>query len=966
VAALYLRGLFIPSNSAGEEVFLAIHEIRVTPTDGDPQGHEVQLEAERTLGLTDVEAVQTARVYRLQGVSEEEAHVLASQLFTDPVNEQYSLDQPAGFETPHVVEVAYKPGVMNPEVASIMKAANDLGINPQAADSSREYAFFGDLEPAQVEGVVGRLLMNKTVEKVVNEKPSSLTFEGRVGPVDVVPIRAASEPELMELSKDKLFLNTEEMAVIQKHFRSLERDPTDAELEIIAARWSEHCGHKTFNAKVNVDGVEKEPLFSRIKNAAKEHFGDFVVSAFGDNSGVIKFYDGQAICGKVETHNSPSAIEPYGGAMTGSGGVFRDIMGTGQGAKTIISTDMFCFAPPDIDESTLPSGTLHPDYLQRRVVQGVRDYGNRMGIPTANGSVHYHEDFRAKPTVIVGAYGIMPESRALQGEPLVGDRVVIIGGRTGRDGIHGATFSSGEMTERTANVNSSAVQIGNAIEEKRMFDALIEARDLGFVRALTDCGAAGFSSAIGEIGENVGVTVDISKAPLKYPGLAPWEIWLSESQERMVAAVAPENIEAFLGVCRKYNVESTVLGEFDGSHTLTVNYGDQNVAELDYEFLTCGLPQRSMNAHWEREDVPEIAPSLPETEQEWANRLKAVLSHGNVCSKEPIVRQYDHGVQGGNVVSPFGGVNQDGPNDALVIRPLLDRPYGVVQSHGMNPILNRLDPYEGTVWTIAEAAANYVAAGGNIDEAAAVGNYIWPFPDEEAMGSLDRSVDAAVEMMHRLKLPVISGKDSLSSTYRGKDGLVIKIPPVYTMSIFGRIPDVEKTMTSDIKQAGSTLVLVGNISEGMAGSTYYDVTNGSSNNIPLVDKESLPEVLGSVHQAIISGKVLSCHDVSEGGVITAVAEMCFGGNAGVELMPTDVVASQMDKFLFNETAGCFVIEVESDEVALELFRGVPFRKLGQTTADKTIEVREQNRVVFNVPTDELKSAWQAPMKEIFH
>jgi phosphoribosylformylglycinamidine synthase II len=945
---------------------MPIHEIRVTPVAGDPLGHEVQQEAERTLGIDSIESVQTAKVYRVQGVSEEEAHTLADQLFTDPVSERYSLDQPVGFDTPNVVEVAYRPGVMNPEVSSIMKAAQDLGINPEAVDASREYAFFGDIEPDEVDGAVGRLLMNKTVEHVVTEKPQSLTFEGSVGPVNVVPIREASELELMELSKDKLFLNAEEMGVVQEHFRKLERDPTDAELEIIAARWSEHCGHKTFNAKVIVDGVEKEPLYTRIKNAAKEQFGDLVVSAFGDNSGVMKFYDGQAICGKVETHNSPSAIEPYGGAMTGSGGVFRDIMGTGQGAKTIISTDMFCFAPPDLDDALLPVGTLHPDYLQRRVVQGVRDYGNRMGIPTGNGSVHYHEDFRAKPTVIVGAYGILPEARAEKGEPLVGDLVVIIGGKTGRDGIHGATFSSGEMTDRTANVNSSAVQIGNAIEEKRMFDALIEARDLGYIRALTDCGAAGFSSAIGEIGENIGLTVDISKAPLKYPGLAPWEIWLSESQERMVAAISPDDIEEFLAVSRKYNVESTVLGVFDGSHTLTVNYGDQNVAELDYEFLSDGLPQRVMQAHWEQEYVPEVKPIAPQDEQQWIDKVKAVLSHGNVCSKEPIVRQYDHGVQGGNVVSPFGGEKQDGPNDALVIRPMLDKPYGVVQSHGMNPILNRLNPYEGTVWAIAEAAANYVSAGGNIDEAAAVGNYIWPFPDEEAMGSLDLSVDAAVEMMGRLKLPVISGKDSLSSTYRGKDGQVIKIPPVYTMSIFGRIPDVEKTMTSDIKQPGSTLVLVGNPSDGMAGSTYYDVADGSSNDIPLVDKETLPEVLGSVHQAIVGGKVLACHDVSEGGVISAVAEMCFGGNVGATLQPVSTSASGIDNFLFNETAGCFVVEVESDETAQELFGNIPYQTLGQTTTDKTIAVHGQDEVIFSVATDELKDAWQAPMKGIFH
>lgn len=951
---------------------MAIHEILVISKDpnDDSLGREVKTEAERTLGI-EFDEVRTAKAYLVEGITEEEAERLGSELFMDPITD---IGSPMRDGDPRSlgVEVAYKPGVMNPEAGSILKAAADLGIKATAADSSNIYMFHSKLlGPEHIETVLDRLLVNRTVQHVVTESPSSLTFEGSVGPISIVPVRKASTEQLAELSRDKLFLDPNEMSVIQTHFRKLERDPTDAELEIIAARWSEHCGHKTFNARVMVDGVEKAPLFDRIKEAAREQFGDLVVSAFSDNAGVMRFYDGQAICGKVETHNSPSAIEPYGGAMTGSGGVFRDIMGTGQGAKTIISTDMFCLAPPDLDKALLPAGTLHPDYLQRRVVQGVRDYGNRMGIPTANGSLHFHEDFRAKPTVMVGAYGIMPESRAQQGEPQLGDMVVIIGGRTGRDGIHGATFSSAEMTDRTANVNSSAVQIGNAIEEKRMFDALLEARDLDFIRAITDCGAAGFSSAIGEMGENIGVTVDISKAPLKYPGLAPWEIWLSESQERMVAAVSPNDIQGFLDICARYNVEATVLGEFDGSHTLTVNYSDQNVAELEYDFLTDGLPQRVMHAHWEREAVPEMRPNSPKTEAEWISRLKAVLSHGDVCSKEPIVRQYDHGVQGGNIVSPFGGVNEDGPNDALVIRPILDKPYGLVQSHGMNPILNRLDPYEGTVWAITEAAANYVSAGGNLDEAAAVGNYIWPFPDEEAMGSLDLSVNAAVDMMRLLKLPVISGKDSLSSTYRGKDGQVIKIPPVYTMSIFGRIPDVEKTMTTDIKKPGSRLYLVGQPSTGMGGSAYYDIAGGSSNTIPFIDKSRLPATLKSVSRAIASGQVLACHDISEGGLITAVTEMCIGGNCGASIRaPHDrsrLLDQTPDGALFNETAGCFVVEVPAGTDPEQLFSGSHCTYLGNTREERSLSVTGlRSKKLFEVSIDELKDAWQAPMKEIFH
>lgn len=948
---------------------MRIQEVRVISKGDDPLGRSVKQEAIRTLGLSGIHEVRTVKVYRFQGITKKEAILLAQKLLTDPLTEKFTVNKRVDFQTTHIVEIAYKPGVMNPEVASIMQATKVLGVVPKAVDSSHEYAFFGELPEKQVNKIINSLLVNKTVEHIISQKPRTLISESAVANTKTISICNASESELMDLSEDKLFLNIEEMVVIQQYFKKINREPTDVELEIIAARWSEHCGHKTFNAKVIVDGVEKQPLFERIKIAAKANYKDLVVSAFRDNSGVIKFYDGQTICAKVETHNSPSAIEPYGGAMTGSGGVFRDIMGTGQGAKVIISTDMFCFAPTDINESLLPPGTLSPDYIQRRVVQGVGDYGNRMGIPTANGSVHYHDDFRAKPTVMVGAYGIMPEKRAKQGEPQTGDLVVIIGGKTGRDGIHGATFSSGEMTDRTAIVNSSAVQIGNAIEEKRMSDALLEARDQDLIRAMTDCGAAGFSSAIGEMGEDVGLTVDIKKVPLKYLGLAPWEIWLSESQERMVAAVVPRNINAFLKICEKFNVEAVVLGEFDGSHTLTVNYGSEKVAELDYKFLAEGLPQRSMHAHWRQEKVIQKIPHKPKNANEWSQRLSAVLSHGNVCSKEPIVRQYDHGVQGGNVVSPFGGVNQSGPNDAVVIRPILNKPYGVVQSHGMNPVLNKIDPFEGTVWAIAEAASNYAAVGGNIAEAAAVGNYVWPYPDQESMGSLDRSVDAAVDMMHRLKLPVISGKDSLSSTYRGADGKIIKIPPVYTMSIFGRIPNVEKTMTSDIKKPGiSELYLIGKQSMGMAGSTYYEVVEGLSNDLPKVDVSNLATVLQKVNKAIQGGHILACHDISEGGLVTAVTEMCIGGGSGAELKVPK--GQDPERFLFNETAGCFIVEVSRPENISELFPGVDLLRIGRTTKTTKLVAKkvlaDKTQTLFSETIDELKKAWQAPMKEIFN
>ena len=944
---------------------MAIQEIRVTARDKDIKGEGVFQEVQRTIGVSSLEKVRTARVYRLEGVTEQDARKLAETLFCELIDQEYILNTSIITDTPNVVEVAYKPGVMNPEAASILKAAEDLGVNLVAADSSTEYGFYGSVNHEEVRGIVDRLLVNKTVERVVYERPKTLIITGESGRVEIIPIRTASFEELMNLSRDKLFLNIEEMKIVQEYYDRLGRDPYDCDLEIIAARWSEHCGHKTFRAKVIVDEVEKPPLFSRITETSKKYFGNLVVSAFDDNSGVMRFYEGQAICGKVETHNSPSAIEPYGGAMTGSGGVFRDIMGTGQGAKVIVSTDMFCFAPPDLDPAKLPPGTLSPDYLQRKVVAGVRDYGNRMGIPTNNGSVHYHEDFRAKPTIIVGAYGIIPEERAQKGEPQLNDLVVVIGGRTGRDGVHGATFSSGEMTDQTISINSSAVQIGNAIEEKRMADALIEARNKDLIRAITDCGAAGFSSAIGEMGEEIGVTVDISQAPTKYPGLSPWEIWLSESQERMAAAIDPSKIDEFLSICKKYNVEATVLGHFDGSNKLTVKFGNQVVADLDYEFLKNGLPQRTMIAKYEKPIFEEKEIPLSANSAEWIKVLKKVLSHGNVCSKEPIVRQYDHGVQGSNALSPFTGRNFDGPNDAVVLTPILGKSYGMIKSHGMNPILNRIDPYWGSVWAVSEAMANYVAVGGDPDQAVLINNYIWPFPDEESMGSLDRSVDAVVDCMNALRRPVISGKDSLSSTYRGKDGEVIKIPPVLCMSVFGRIPDVELTVTSDIKKRNSSLCLVGSLDTEMGGSTYYDINGLVGNEVPKVDLEILPHVLKRMHKAIKSGRVLACHDVSEGGIIVAVVEMAFGGNCGVQLN-LDARLQRPDMFLFNETAGAFIVEVSDDKTAERLFGDLPHLILGKTTQKKIIDVKAGENDLFTIPTDELKKAWQEPLRRIFH
>lgn len=924
----------------------------------------------RAIGIDVIARVEVIKVYRLEGVSDEQAARFAATVLTD-LGETVTVNQRVDVGANYVVEVGYKPGVMNPEVSSLLKAGRDIGVELAAAGSSHEYHFFGadDVgDTALVRGidkVLSRLLVNESVTHVVAEEPTTLVVSGERGSIETIPIRELTEQQLIELSQERqIYLDAIEMRAIQVEFRRMEREPTDGEVEMFGQSWSQHCCHKDFNANLIVDGVAKRPLMQRIREASEPHFEKTgVISAFVDNSGVVRFFDGYGICGKVETHNSPSAIEPYGGAMTGSGGVFRDIMATGKGAKVILSTDVFCFAPWDMDVANLPAGCLHPDYLLRKVVAGVRDYGNRMGIPTANGSVHFHRDFRAKPTVIVGAFGIIPEEDALKGEPEVSDLIVVIGGRTGRDGIHGATFSGVSMTAETGKVNKSAVQIGHAIEEKRMHDAELVARDRKHVRAKTDCGAGGLCCAITELAKRLGCRVYLERAPLKYPGLHGWEVWLSESQERDVLVVPPSCKDELMQVCRDHNVEATVLGEFTGDGMINVTWHGERLVEVACEFLHNGCPQRTLTATTVRQVLIEPLFAPPESPEEWKTAAFSVVSHPNVCSKEPIVRMYDHGVQGTCALPPYYGVNQDGPNDAVVLVPLLDKLYGLAVGHGLNPVLNRLDPYWGTTVAIAEAVSNVVAVGADPATIALIDNFIWPTPDEESLAALDASVDACTDACDKLEMPFVSGKDSLSSTYRSK-GVVIKIPPVLCCTAFGKVHDVRKSVGSALRNADAPLVLVGQFDpRSMGGSAYYDTHGHLGRNVQQIDLAAARRTFFAVHRLIQADKVVACHDVSEGGVFTAVAEMAFGGHAGVSLTLDPFGDVRPDFALFSESVGCFVMQL--NDCYEQYLEGVPCVRIGSTNGYSTITVTRGSDTVFQVNRNELKQAWKAPMQEVF-
>lgn len=944
---------------------MPIQEIRVGIKEGvDPRASILQKDLNKW-GIGGIEKVQAATVYRFEGISQAEAGILAREALTDPITQKAVINTPLFDDKDKRLEIGYKPGVMNPASATLQKDAEFLGIHSVAATSSTEYYLTGDVSDEKLKLIGERLISQE--QEVIWQKPQTLLIKGTGEKAARIPISVLSEADLRELSdKRRLFLNTSEMRVIQDYFAKLGREPTDVELETLAQTWSEHNGHKTFKAKLIEAGKEKLPLIQRIRKTAEQYFDRVgVVTAFADNAGGIRFYDGQVIIAKGETHNSPVAVEPYGGSLTKNGGVYRDIAGCGQGGINLVGLMVNCFGYPDAKPEDIPAGTLHPKNLLLENSHGERDYGNRMGIPTHSISLHFHPDFGPKPTSMGIVVGIIPEDRVEKGQPQAGDYLISVGGKTGRDGIHGATFSSGEMTASTSSVDATAVQIGNAIEEKRMFDALIEARDADLIRAITDCGGGGYSSAIGEIAEDVGVAVDLSYVPLKYEGLAPWEIWLSEAQERMVVALSPKNWEEFKKICDRFDTPSYIIGSFTGDRILTLKYDGKLVGHLAMEFLHKGLPQRVTEIKNTPREENDDLPSLP---VDWVKTIKEVLGNLNVASKEEMLRQYDQSVQGRTVLYPFSGVFQDIPNDASVIAPLYGKPYGVVTTHALNPLLNRINPYEGSLWALAEAASKYTAVGGNIHEAAMIDNFVWPKPTPQYLDDLDQSVTALCEMMDVLEIPVVSGKDSLSSTYtdpEDPEGKVINIPPVLNITIFGKIPDVGKTVSADIKSNSSTLVMVGNADVNhLGGSIYFQANNIENTQLPWVDLENLPQVLQTIFDTIQSGKVRSCKAIGEGGIITTIIQMCFGGDCGVNIDIGKVAAKRADFALFNETAGCFVVEVESEEEAKELFNNVPYSILGKTTKERIIAVSAGEEELFTADLYDLKEAWQRPMKEV--
>ncbi|RKU07763.1 phosphoribosylformylglycinamidine synthase subunit PurL [Candidatus Poribacteria bacterium] len=741
--------------------------------------------------------------------------------------------------------------------------------------------------------------------------------------VKQIPILNADADELSRISQEGLLsLNLAEMQAIQTHFAKLGRNPTDVELETIAQTWSEHCVHKTFKSMIEYAETGRETemidgLFKTYIQRATEEIGaEWCVSVFTDNAGIIEFDDNYNIVFKVETHNHPSAIEPYGGAGTGIGGVIRDSLGTGLGAKPILNTDVFCFGLPDLSYDELPKGALHPKRIFKGVVSGVRDYGNRMGIPTANGAILFDPRYTGNPLVYCGNVGLIPKDRCDKTvEP--GDLIVAVGGRTGRDGIHGATFSSLELDDTSESLGS-VVQIGNPIMEKKIVDALMGARDRQLYRNITDCGAGGFSSAVGEMGQEIGADVHLENIPLKYTALDPWEIWLSEAQERMVIAVPPENREELMAICEAESVEATVLGTFTDTHRLRVFYRGEIVADLDMDFLHNGLPRHTKKAVWDppQHSEPKLGQigSPPLTED-----LCSILASPNVASKEWVIRQYDHEVQGGLVLKPLVGRDNDGPGDACITTPVLGSRKGVIVSNGINPKYGDIDPYHSAAAAIDEALRNIIAVGGNLEQTALLDNFSWGNPDKhDRLGGLVRSARACYDIAVAYGTPFISGKDSLYNEYRDTTtGEQLAIPPTLLISAICVMPDVSKAVSMDVKSPGNRIYVIGRTYAELGGSHYYAIHDFIGNVAPKVRPAEGKRTMEALSLAIDQGLVRSCHDCSEGGIGAAAAEMAFAGGLGMRLsltgVPRDPDVTADDVLLFSESNSRFIVEVAPEK-----------------------------------------------------
>lgn len=1020
----------------------AVHRIEVHHAAHDRDAHAASLLASAKAQLPGTTDAKIARVYLVEApLSAAEVARIGSELLADPVNQTALVGASAAPAGAKVVEVHYKPGVMDPVAESTREAICEMFPHLSKAQvavmTGARYTFAGaQASDAELTKFALTRLGNGVIQGAHLDAyhpksfPHGTPYQFKLRHMTLTTLDDAG---LEKLSREgHLFLSLEEMKCVQSYFKSIGREPTDIELESLAQTWSEHCVHKTLKSIVSYKADAGNEIFRNadgslkaghelkadgtlvINNLLKQTVAkatfdlmaqdaaikEWCVSVFVDNAGIVKFDDEDGVCIKVETHNHPSAIEPYGGAATGIGGCIRDIMGTGLSAKPIANTDVFCVAHPDKAQSELPTGVIHPRRTLEQAVAGVRDYGNRMGIPTVNGAVYFHDDYVANPLVYCGCIGILPLDKC-HGAARPGDKIVILGGETGRDGIHGATFSSDELEHTASDEFSHAVQIGNAITQKRTMDILLQCRDwkdptTGEKKCLftkiSDCGAGGFSSAVGEMSEKVGAVVELDKAPLKYQGLSYTEVWISEAQERMPLAVPEENVDIIRKMCEKEGVPFCVLGTFghqvDGKPTLKLTWHGHEVGSLPMALLHDGIPTPTRVAAWEPQNMdlkaPKIAPKQRPVPANTEESLKAILSHPNVASKHWVIRGYDHEVQGGSVVKPLVGPKQDGPSDGAVVRPKLKSNKAIALACGMaphlaeksnkpwpgheKPLASDGDSYQAVLNAIDEAVRNVVCVGADPERIAILDNFSWPkCADPKQLGTLVRAAEACYDGAMAYKTPFVSGKDSLSNQFSTDKGELITIPQTMLITAMGMVNEANKARTMDLKKVGSALILVGTTHGDLGGSLIAGL-QGITCTIPKVDLKVGPKNAKAVAKLIAESKVLSAHDLSDGGLLVAAAEMSFAGCLGIALDLTGQPIGQdtsLRSQCFSESPSRYLLEVDGAQAEAVLAQlkgaGVVAFKVGSVVGGDLMVVKHEGKELMRTNIEELRAAWRKPL-----
>ena len=957
----------------------------------------------------DIAGCRIVDVCLLQGIPSLTQEI-ASEVFCDAVAQEMVWNAPAAArafagEWDLLVEVTSRPGVTDPVALTAREALRVClaeGVPPGAlVQTAVQYLVAAapgtSLDAHELSGFFHNPLIQSAVCITRNEwaagarPPLRYAHEVSASPeaVAVIDIAGLSDSELAELSRQRLLaLSRDEMKAVQAYFgdeavgrsraaRGLPRGATDVELEMIAQTWSEHCKHKIFNALIRYSEGGREEridsLFRTYIRATTEAVAKkrrFLRSVFHDNSGVIAFDRQTLVCFKAETHNSPSALDPYGGAITGIVGVNRDIMGTGLGARPIFNTNVLCFASPDTPSADVPRGLLHPRRVLEGVHRGIVDGGNQSGIPVAGGAFLFDESYLGKPLVFCGTGGVLPARirgrDACAKEVLPGDLAVMAGGRIGKDGIHGATFSSEALSESSP---TSAVQIGDPITQKKMLDMLLEARDRGLYRGITDNGAGGLSSSLGEMaGLCGGVRIDLDTCPLKYQGLAAWEILVSESQERMSLAVPPGSIDAFLALARLRDVEAAVVGEFTDSGLVELSAHGKPVGMLSLEFLHDGLPVMDLRAAWL---PPAAGPAEDLPVADLRRTMLGLIGDPNIRSREEWVRCYDHEVQARSVVKPFVGRRRDGPSDGAVLIVRHDSFRGITITHGICPRYGDHDTYDMAQCAVDEAVRAHVALGGDPEQMSALDNFCWPDPVEGPgnpdgsfkLAQLVRACRGLADACRAYQLPLISGKDSMKNDALA-GGRKISIRPTLLVSLMGIIMDVRRARTTDFKDPGDLIYVLGDTRGEMGGTCIERQAGRRLGPCPSVKTAEARAVYRALHRAIRRGLVRSCHDISDGGLWTALAECCLGGDRGARVSLDAVPASGIRgrdaaRILFCETPSRFLVSVSrADRARWErAMGGCALGMLGEVTVDRDVRIEAAGALLASVSVDEIRAAW---------